>query len=353
MKTTRVFRWAALALTLATAAPAEAQAPWLVAEARGATDNQPRLWLRSDLQYGRYFTPAVTGGVTLAVHHLNSDEVAGSTGFEPGLHASVGLAALRTGVRAGVRALLGVTEPAALGFADVSVNLGQDVVVRGRYQRERYVATVAAIDTTVLEQRLELSLDRAAAPGWAGALLARRDAYGDDNPVTTMYGWALAPVVRAADFGLRVGYSLAWQDSPESRWAVDPLAENEGGPRGPNAPPGRGFVPGRYDPYYTPHDALTHSLLGEIAVLVGATWLKADGSYGIAASDLAPSLYDVPGPPELSFAERSYTPYRFGLTAYAPLDAMSSLTASVQHEKTVYYRASSITLTLARTLGAR
>lgn len=333
------------------ASPAAAQgAPWLITDARANLDNQQRTALRTALEYGRWLTPATTGGVSLAVEQLAGDDVASSTTFEPGLHGSLGIAALRTGIRAGLRALVGTDETTSLGFAELSVSLPRDIALRGRAYRDRYTATLAAIDTTVIVQRREVVIDRAAAPGWAWELLARSDSYGDDNPVTTAYGWLLAPLSRSARHGVRVGYSIARQDTDESRWRPDAVQRGRGRGRGNSAD----SIPGRYDPYHTPHDAVTHTVLGEVAVLVGAMWLRGDVGYGVHATDLAPTLQRSSPTdqfPTVAFYERSFTPYSLRLTAFAPVGAASSITLSLHHEKTAFYRDSGARLTLARTLG--
>ncbi|HSJ09536.1 MAG TPA: hypothetical protein VK928_06460 [Longimicrobiales bacterium] len=339
------------ALLLAcTAAPAPGQAaPWVLAGASARSDNQPRTALRTWLEYGRYVTPAATAGVTLAAQHLSGDDVAASTTLEPGLRGTLGIAQLRTGLRAGASLLFGAEATTALGFAAASVDAGSGVSVRARVQRDRYAATLAAIDTLVLEDRVEVALDRAAAPGWAGELVARRDSYGDDNPVTTLYGWLLAPLSRSARHGVRLGYSVARQDATESRWSADPFRRG----RGPAAT--ADSINGRYDPYYTPHDAVTHSVLAEVALLAGATWLRLDASLGVHASDIAPTLQRAnPGAdPTVLFYERTFTPYSARASSYTPLGAGTSLTVSLDVARTAYYRDSGVSITLAHSPASR
>jgi hypothetical protein len=343
---------AALAALLlsAAASPALGQAaPWVLAGVSARSDNQPRTMLRSTLEYGRYVTPAATAGVTLAVHHLSGDDVASSTTFEPGVRGTLGIAPLRTGLRAGASVLLGAGTATGLGFAAASVDVGSGVSVRARVQRDRYAATLAAIDSLVIEDRVEVALDRAAAPGWAGELVARRDAYGDGNPVTTLYGWVLAPLSRSARHGVRLGYSAAHQDAAQSRWVPDPFRRG----RGPAAT--ADSITGRYDPYHTPHDALTHSVLAELALLAGATWLRLDASLGVHATELAPTLQRATpaADPAVLFYERSFTPYSARVSSYSPLGPRTSLTLSLDIARTAYYRDGGVGITLAHTLGSR
>jgi hypothetical protein len=202
-----------------------------------------------------------------------------------------------------------------------------------------------------------LALDRSAVPGWAGEALLRRESYGDDNPVTTAYGWLLAPVVRAATHSLRLGYAAAWQDAPRSRWVLD----RSGGPGQQDGQQAEG----RYDPYYTPHDVTTHSALVNGALAVGGGWLIVDGSVGVRATETAAVLIRQSGntgrgspvrtppgqvPAWQHFYQRSFTPYRAAASLVVPTDDRTSLTLAGELGRTAFYRIGSVRLSVARAL---
>ena len=163
------------------AAPCAAQrpSPWIDSDTRAVTDNQPRTHFATRLEYGRYLSNNVGLAFLTDVEHAFSDDVTTTTAA-PGVMLFVGIPSLRLGASIASRALLGTPDGApVLWLARANLNLGRGVQLRARAERDRYVATTASIDTAVLMRAFELMLDRGSEPGWAGALLARRE---DERP---------------------------------------------------------------------------------------------------------------------------------------------------------------------------
>jgi hypothetical protein len=334
------------ACLLAAAAPARAQSPWLAAEARLEHDTQGRTALAVDAQRGTFLTPRLTAALLLGGSRATGGALATTTG-SAGVGFSLGIPEVRLGLDAQVRALAGA--PSSDGIVPMyavgaALNAGAGISLRGRAHRERYTATLASLDSTVLVNTWELALDRAAAPGWAGEVVSRAQSYGDGNQVRTAYGWVLAPLSRSAGHSLRAGYAAAWQDADHSRWVAD---------RRPLQGPPQREVPGRYAPYYTPSEVATHSVLANGALALGSAWLMADASIGIRATEMAPVLVagtGAGGTASLSFYERSFTPYRGALSLVLPLDGRTSLTTATELTRTTYYRWGQLRLAVARSL---
>jgi hypothetical protein len=352
---TRSLSSALLALFLG-AATVHAQQPWLTAETRVEHDSQVRTATRAAAEYGRYLRPDMTLALRLAGERIAADAApSGRLNDVTGVAALAGTLAVpaaRMGINLSGGALFGGPAPAGHGSsatlvydAAAGINTGQGTTLRLRAARDRYTATAASIDTLLMGRTMELALDRSGAPGWAGELLARRAEFGDGNPVTTAYAWLLAPLSRSATHSLRAGYAVGWQDSDQSNW-VPATAGSVGVPQEQ--------VPGRYAPYYTPHDVLTHSALLNAALAVGGAWLLLDGAAGIRATETAPVLIRNAAEPQeapaLFFYDRSYTPYRGGLSLVLPVGGHTSITAAAAYSRTAYYRLGSLRLALARAL---
>jgi hypothetical protein len=333
-----------LLLIAVLAAPGAAQrpSPWIDSDTRAVTDNQPRTHIATRLEYNRYLSDNVGVAFLADVEHAFSDDVTTTT-TAPGIMLFAGMPSLRLGTSITARALLGTPDVTpVLWLARANLNLGRGVQLRARAERDRYVATTASIDTAVLMRAFELMLDRGGEPGWAGALLARREDAGDDNPTFTAFGWLLVPVVRRSDLSLRLGYAAAWQDAEETRWTA---VADERPPQGQGA-----IVPGHYDPYFTPHDQSTHSLLVDAAIAAGRGWVRLSGAAG-RGSELAPALRDFGAPgATLEFSERTFTPYRAGASWWTPLGAMASFTFEVEYTRTAFYDATRARARIARNL---
>lgn len=346
---------ARLLLTLLAAAPPlQAQQPWIAAEVRLERDNQVRTALHAAAELGRYLGPNATLALAVAADRIGGD---GPDATSPetstasvGLRGTLGFPSARLGLEVGAGALLGAPAGGDAGggaeplvHAALRRDLGRVTAVRLRAARERYTATLASLDTLVLARTLEVALDRSAAPGWAGEAVARRTEFGDANPVTTAYAWVLAPLSRSTAHSLRAGYGVGWQDAAHSTWTALEVA-----PAGPYPKQ----VSGRYSPYYSPHDVLTHSALLNVAVAAGSAWILADGSVGVRATETAPVMVRASAAAEatLGFYEREFRPYRARVSLVVPADDRTSVTVALGYERTAYYRTGTLRLAFARSL---
>ena len=217
-----------------------------------------------------------------------------------------------------------------IGGAELGVDLPGELRLVASANRTRYLWTLASADSLVMVNAAEVRLDRADAPGWAGEAVFRRDAYADDNRITTAYAWILAPLLGEA---FRVGYAFAWSDAEESRWTTP--------------------LPGRYAPYHTPNDETVHSALANVKGNAGSLALHINGSVGVHALEQAPVLIATePDATTLYFYERSFTPWRVTLGASVPLSAGLTFDALAEAWETAYYELKQLAVGMTYTFGS-
>lgn len=307
-------------------------APWVRLGIDLLDDNQPYTRAGAPLEAGLFLNPLWALSAEVTPGRAEGFASATIVGASAGVRGYVPAARLDLAVRAGTHWDSGLGG-AGVGNAEAGVRLPVGTALRFGVARERYLGTATSVDTLLLFDRLELRLDRAAAPGWAGEAVVRGERFPDGNTIRTAYAWVLAPILPV----IRAGYAAAWQDADASTWRLEPGARP--------GPPGLGGaggapLPGIYDPYYTPRELTTHSLLGELLVGSASTVLRLSGAYGIHATEQAPQLQAGAGnqPPQLGFAERSFNPWR--LTAALDLPAGERLAVRVvaEREATAFYR---------------
>jgi hypothetical protein len=151
--------------------------------------------------------------------------------------------------------------------------------------RVPYTHTRASITVPVVVQSLT-GLVEWDYGGWLAEAAYRLERYPDDNGVRTAYGWLLAPVLVRAGKGVQVGYAVSASHADSSRFVLtDPMQ-----PYPPDDP--RFSTAGRYVPYHTPDQAVTHSVIAAATLgpKHGATF-HLDGSYGLRATDRAPFFF--------------------------------------------------------------
>jgi hypothetical protein len=231
--------------------------------------------------------------------------------------------------------------------AGARFNAGRDVALRASVERERYTNTVASLDSAVMRYAYEAAIDRGNATRWAFAIVGRQERYGDGNPVNTAYGWLLAPISASARHRLRAGYALAAQDAQQSRWVPDDARRGRGGNSADT-------IPGRYAPYYSPHDVVVHSALLEGVVALGSSWLTLKTGVGVHATETAPvyvRTLPAPAAVELMFYERTFHPSQSSAELFVPVSASSALRMEAWHDRTAFYNVTGVRVALTRQLG--
>ena len=263
-------------------------------------------------------------------------------GFVPGLRTDVSAKA----GRAWQSSVVG-QDGAWIGDVSLAARLSTDLELRGRGWVERYLWTPASADTLVMVEGLELALDGAAAPEWAGEAVVRREALPGGNVIRTAYAWGLAPIVP----WLRGGYAFSWQDSDETRWSPVEVTGGQGGPGRGGGPPMAASdpLPGRYTPYFTPEQTYIHSLLTELRGKVGFGTARLNVSYGIWATEQVPSLEVGSGASsafQTTFAERSFNPWSVTGAVDVPQGCCTALQAEVERAHTAFYQVTRVSLGL-------
>jgi len=187
-------------------------------------------------------------------------------------------------------------------------------------------------------------LDWKPATGWYGQAGYLRQRYpNDNNGISTAYGWLLAPLVRNPRYAAKLGYTFSYQESDHNRFVPIDLS---------NPIPRDNLTysyPGEYNPYYTPHNALIHSVTTVFSIqLTKRSSLALNGSYGFQATEDAPYLYPTgPGTFERGFYKRWFHPWEMGANLTIRLLQNLSLTAKFEHSDKPYFRTNYAGLELA------
>lgn len=239
-----------------------------------------------------------------------------------------------------------------VGRGSLGVRLPAHVALRGSVERAPYLYTEASLSTPVMTTTATAAAKLSTPNGWLGEAAFQEQRYPDANSVTTVYAWLLAPLVHNASGDVQVGYSGARQDATESRYVLAHSAQS--------FPPGspRVDLSGRYVPYYTPNNLMSHSAIVAITGHASqAVTLRMSGAYAFHATDNATTFVTANSPPPQSgsvvavIAPRTFTPWN----AHASIDVAgeSGLTVAVGGDvsRTAFYTAAGVELRLTYRLG--
>lgn len=183
-----------------------------------------------------------------------------------------------------------------------------------RIERQPELASAPSLTTHAASTTTTLRWDHTR--NWMAAAELSHRRYSDHNRGRAAVAYVLVPT-RKNDWTFWSGASVAWRDTDESRFNLA----------------------GRYDPYWTPDDLREARavLAVERKVGRGSVKLHADGGY---ARDRG-RAFDVP-------VDRSYNPWRAGISADVGLTRGLRLEAQIARSATVDYRVTSFHAALVR-----
>lgn len=288
-----------------------ASASWITVGATISHDDQPIDRVVPDADLGWYANPVTPLSIRVSSTASSHDDVSESVSvaegtvatFLPAAHLDVSMSLGLVDRTYGEHS--DWTTRAALGF-----RLPRNLVVEGSFDRAPYINTAASLTTVVMTQTIAGTLRLRESKGWLAEGTASRQAFDDDNSITTAYAWALAPVARRPHGQIQLGYGFVAQSAERSRFVARP--------DGVTFPPGQApvTVRGYYDPYYTPRNLRAHSVLAAVKLAPSVRWsIAANSALGIVASDDAPVIFTTPArPPDVDLARtyyrRSFTPWK-------------------------------------------
>ncbi len=321
-------------------------APMLTATSVLADDDQPLSLLEQNVSFSTPLSGRLRGLLWLAVARRASSSLAyAAFDGRAGVEASLPGGRVKLAVLGGANVRGEGLGTHASGSGRLTIDIDAETRLGASFERWQYQWTAASLDTAVAVTSLELRFDRRAAPGWAGEAVFRRDGFPDGNSVRSLSLWFLAPALVRPEGGLRVGYAAARQDSENGTFAPlssDPGPGSPGPPARPPGPPGSsGDAAGIYTPYYTPFDLQTHSVIVEArGGELEATALSVTLAYAPWARELGPAVVLDPedGSPTVEYSERSFSPWTLRAQVSSPIGPRASMTLSVGHERTAFYR---------------
>lgn len=229
-----------------------------------------------------------------------------------------------------------------IGSGALSFRVTPALRLRVVAERAGYFHTESSLSTDVTTNSGGGALSLSSSRGWLAELVAQLQQFHDDNSMTTAFAWVLAPLISSARRTIHIGYSAAIQDARELRFALeDPIQSSNPASASYN-------FAGRYDPYYTPKDLQTHSVIAAVALgAPGKSVLRINGTYAVLGSENAPRFVPVAltAPPRtvvrMVLDERDIHPWNVRTSIDISSSAKSSLLLGAEIARTGFYSSSS------------
>ncbi len=330
-------------------------APWISVTPAYAHDDQPIDRATVSAEAGWFPSPSTSFAVRARGMHFQLGDTATRTASvaDIAFHHYAASASVDLDLAGGLVTRSQTSSSDFVGSGSIGIRLPAHIEIFTTAGRAPYFATEASLSETVMTTTGKAALHLDNPRGWLGEAAVQAQRYPDSNTVSAGYAWLLAPLVHKPDMTLRAGYSGAMQTSAESRFA---LAH----PQQPYVPTDLRFdLTGSYQPYYTPIDLRSHSVIAAItAGVTPAVTLNASGSYAIRATETAPTLFVksallAPSTIERGSYTRSFNPWNaHGSLDLAPSAALSIVVAGDVF-RTGFYTSSSASVALVYRLAGR
>ncbi len=175
-------------------------------------------------------------------------------------------------------------------------------------ERSPYLDTRRSIDSSLSIYRFSGKLNFQKRE-WSGQLAYVNNTFKDNNSINTTYGWLLVPVWITPISKIHLGYSVSYANANKSSYkSTKTLSEilNEYTPAYK--------ITGVYDPYFTPAEMLTNSLLFSFGLDITRSVsfsLNGDIGTGTASNPYSTLIRDSAGPVHVgtAFTKEQFTPY--------------------------------------------
>lgn len=297
-------------------------APWTTLRSNFLHDDQPVDRFGGEAEAGVFLNPLLTFAVRVNPLHFRFDESRSATAIsvDAGFAHYAPAARLETRAFAGfVNRSYGGSWTEWTGRGSVKLRLPLNLFGEVRGERVPYLATLASLTDSIMSENGTAAVGLSSPGGWKGEAGYRLERFPDANTVRSAFAWLLAPVARDEESIFSIGYALGTQDSDETRFD------------------------GRYDPYYTPGNVMSHSAIASMAIRASArTTITGHGAYAFKAWEDAPVVSLLPGVGNgrrIEFVRRGFNPWDAHVTVSTALTDGLSVTASVDGMKTAYYQA--------------
>lgn len=281
--------------------------PWGQIGATVGADDQPMRWVTPKLSAGYYVNPLFVPTATLQTPVYQVDGQS-----RPMQQFSLANKALFPQTRTQVGLELGLAhfynrENAVLAGFTVRQPLGRLIQLEAVAERIPYLSTRISTDTSLLQNRISLSGSLVQFRWLSGSAGYQVQIFDDGNYVSSYFAYAFGPQLRLGPTVWRIGYGYNHTDSYRSRYLANETVEQAVAKFATTT-----AIPAHYDPYFTPKDQHSHSVLASVEAFTNRrVAFGGSGSYGFSAYTQNPYLYlnsDASG--GLVF-DRGYSTYRF------------------------------------------
>jgi hypothetical protein len=311
--------------------------PWASLQTGYIADDQPLSALRTKVEAGQYVSWLFNPTLRFEYSHFSHEGEALPI-FQVRLSDQILLARTKTRleISAGLLApLAGGNASKGFGGIILSQTLPLHFTLDAGLEKRPYLYTLRSIQAPFTETFTQAALRFDRGGNWLGKAAWERQRFSDGNDVTTLYAWFLAPLLNRWGLKVQAGYAYSHANAKESRFLPTQAYD-------PNLPDTT-FIPGIYDPYFTPANQEVHSVLAVVQYATKNNWrFSAKVNAGILAEADIPYFYPDFATFDLivfyrGFERSSYTPLEITGEVQRGIGQHTSVSATYTYQKLLFY----------------
>lgn len=314
-----------------------ASRPWASLQTGYFSDDQPLSALRTKAEAGQYVSWLFNPTFRFEYSHFSHEGEALPV-IQVRLSDQVLLARTRTRleVSAGLLApLTGGNASKGFGGIVLSQTLPLHFAVDVGIEQRPYLYTLRSVQAPFTETFTQAALRFDRGGNWQGKAAWERQRFSDGNDVTTLYAWFLAPLLNRRGLKVQAGYAYSHANAKESRFLPTQAYD-------PNLPDTT-FIPGIYDPYFTPAMQEVHSVLAVVQYTTKNNWqFSAKVNAGILAEADIPYFYPDYAAFDLivfyrGFERSNYSPMEISGEVKRGIGKNTSISATYTYQRLLFY----------------
>jgi hypothetical protein len=206
--------------------------------------------------------------------------------------------------------------------ASIEMRVNRASVLTLTAGRSELFYAAGAADSHATLDAITVRYDWRPTTGWSASTSLSSLSYFDGNGGVDASAWVLAPVVKNRRASFDVGLSAAYRNTDETRFGLQ---------NGKAA----------YDPYWTPRHLMEARAVLAAALTLRGSALRLHADLG-AARDRALDLTN-----DTEF-DRDFRPWRIAASLSRPLSSSVAVDVTLQRERSAYYEANELQLSLSR-----
>ncbi|PLX10095.1 MAG: hypothetical protein C0598_11105 [Marinilabiliales bacterium] len=319
--------------------------PWLKIGTTYSTDSQPFNTLFPVLAAGKYFTPLLNISIAAGYQQFSSDTLNENFRYlKLKNNFTLKKIGLNANMYAGYYSTSSSQKSNLIWGIALKQRLAKTLYLDLSTKKDPYVYTPFSALESFTTQLSSISIERYKSAKWNLKAAYINEIFPDDNYTQTAYLWFLSSAMKLSIFEFYAGYAFSYSDSKESRFM--PLYSSNDEENSNNS------IPGTYNPYFTPNQQYTNSVLVNLLIKPSNNvHIKVHSSIGFYSTALNPYLYyDYNNNGNLivkrDFYKETFTPMDIGLDFETSISRNLILKFSYSYIQTLYFNTNNFNINL-------